>query len=190
MRAQRTSAAAIGGVTLITVCFLASAVLRLGDLGAALAQEGELATAVAPRLAGYETDNAEDLLAAIREREQQLEREAARLAERGQALAVAEARLAEQIEAFEIARAGLEETIALADSAAERDLAQMTAVYERMKPQEAAGIVQRMDITFAAGLLARMKPEIAAGILTSMEPETAYAITLMVASRNARAPRE
>jgi flagellar motility protein MotE (MotC chaperone) len=190
MPRSTSSATAIGGAGLIAVCFLASAALRVGDLGVALAQEAELPVMASARLSGCEPGEADGLLAAIREREQQLEREADRLADRGQALSVAETRLAEQIEAFEEAKAGLEETLAIADGAAERDLAQMTAVYERMKPQEAAGIVQRMDLGFAAGLLARMNPEIAAGILTSMEPETAYAITVMVASRNARAPRE
>lgn len=176
----------LGGVGLIALCFLASAALRVGEIGIALAGEpGRAATAPA-----CEPPDPDGLLAAIREREQQLEQEAARLAERGQTLAVAEAKLAEQIEAFETARAQLEETLTIADSAAERDIAQMTAVYERMKPQEAAAIVERMDIQFAAGLLARMKPEIAAQILTSMNADTAYAITLTVASRNARAPTD
>jgi flagellar motility protein MotE (MotC chaperone) len=178
--------ATIGGVGLIVVCFLGSAGMRLGEFGAALAQE-MAAREAAPAAPAPEADG---LLAAIRDREAQLDAEAQRLAERQQALAVAEERLAEQLAAAEAARAQLEETLALADRAAERDIAQMTAVYERMKPAEAAAIFARMDLTFAAGLLARMKPEVAAEILAGMEPDAAYAVTLVVASRNAAVPTE
>ena len=76
----------------------------------------------------------------------------------------------------------------MADQAAERDLARMTTVYENMKPPEAAKIFETMDVGFAAGLLARMRPDVAAQVLTGMKPETAYAVTLTIASRNARVP--
>jgi flagellar motility protein MotE (MotC chaperone) len=181
-------AAALGGVALIALCFLASALIRLGDVGMALAQDAVAALPAAA--AGCEPSDPDGLLDAIRAREAQLEAEAARIAERQQSLNVAEAKLAEQLAAFETARAGLEATLALAEDAAENDIARMTAVYERMKPGDAARIVGRMDISFASGLVARMKPESAAEVLTAMEPDAAYAITLTIASRNARAPTE
>jgi flagellar motility protein MotE (MotC chaperone) len=59
-----------------------------------------------------------------------------------------------------------------------------------MKPEDAARILSRMDIAFASGLVARMKPEIAAEVLTKMEADSAYAITVTIASRNARVPTE
>jgi flagellar motility protein MotE (MotC chaperone) len=180
----RPGAATLGGVGLIVLCFVASAGLRLGDIGFALAQETGAERAAVP---SAETDA---LLTAIREREAQLEREAARLAERQQTLNVAEARLAEQLAAVEEARGELEATLALADNAAERDIAQMTAVYERMKPEDAARIFARMELSFAAGLLVRMKPEVAALVLAGMEPDTAYAVTVMIASRHARVPTD
>ena len=176
--------AAVGGVGLIVLCFLGSAGLRLGEFGTALAQD---IAAPATTTAAPESDA---LLAAIRQREAALDAEAARLAERQQTLAVAEERLNEQLATVEAARAQLEETLALADRAAERDIAQMTAVYEKMKPEEAAAIFARMELSFAAGLLVRMKPEIAAEVLAGMEPDTAYAVTLMIASRNAAVPTE
>jgi flagellar motility protein MotE (MotC chaperone) len=184
--APRRNGAAIGGVALIAICFLTSAGLRLGGVGYALAQ-GTLDGPAAVD-AGCSPAAPEELLAAIRERELQLERDAERLAERRQTLNVAEAKLAEQLAAFEEAQAGLEETLALADGAAERDIAQMTAVYERMKPEDAARIVERMELSFASGLLVRMNPDSAAQVLTGMDADRAYAITLMIASRNARAP--
>lgn len=171
------------GIALIASCFIASAALRATGVGVALAGS---TTGDAPA----EALEADRFLAAIREREAQLEAEAARLAERAETLALAEERLEEQIAAFEKAQAGLEETLALADGAAERDIARMTAVYERMKPGDAARIFETMEVSFASGLLIGMKPETAALVLANMEPQKAYAITVMATGRNAAVPTE
>ena len=193
--AGRTSRpVALGGVGLIVLCFVGSAALRLTESGAALAQEiGALAAAgpeAAPELTCPVAEDADSLLAAIRDRSAQIASEEARLADRAQTLAVAETRLAEQLAAFEKARSDLEATLAMADGAAERDLDRMTTVYESMKPAEAAKIFERMDVTFAAGLLARMRPEVAAQVLAGMNADGAYALTLTIASRNSRVPVE
>lgn len=183
----------LGGVGLIVICFLGSAALRLTENGLAIAEEiGSFgpndSEAISSRSdAGADADA---LLVAIREREAQLDAEAARIADRAQNLNVAEAKLAEQLGAFEIAQRNLEETLAMADKAAERDIDQMTKVYEAMKPADAARIIERMDVSFAAGLLARMRPEIAANVLTGMEPDSAYAVTLTITSRNSAVPTE
>ena len=103
---------------------------------------------------------------------------------------MAEAKLAEQLAAFEKAQKNLEKTLAMADQAAESDIARMTTVYENMKPADAAQIFETMDVGFAAGLLARMRPDVAAQVLTGMKPETAYAVTLTIASRNAAVPTQ
>jgi flagellar motility protein MotE (MotC chaperone) len=186
----RRSPPAVGGVSLIVLCFLGSAAMRLTESGAALAESR--ATQVQEQKDGGALENgeADRLLLALRDREAQLDAEAAQLADRAQALSVAETKLAEQLEAFETARQQLEATLAQADKAAERDIERMTAVYESMKPEEAARIFERMEVSFAAGLLARMRPEITADVLTSMEPDSAYAVTLTIASRNAAVPTE
>lgn len=183
----------ISGVGLIVLCFAASAALRLQESGVALAQElgalsgGAAEDATAIGAADPDTDA---LLASIREREAQLDAEQARLADRAQTLNVAEAKLAEQLAAFETAQKSLEDTLALADDAAERDIARMTAVYENMKPADAAPIFERMDVSFAAGILSRMKPELAAEVLTGMSADSAYAVTLTIASQNSAVPTE
>lgn len=183
----------LGGVSLIVMCFLGSAALRLTENGSALAQEigtlGARSGETVP-LRGDDATDADALLAAIREREAQLDAEAARLADRAQNLNVAEAKLAEQLDAFEKAQRNLEETLAMADKAAERDIDRMTKVYEAMKPDDAARIIERMDVSFAAGLMARMRPEIAADVLSGMEPDSAYAVTLTITSRNSAVPTE
>jgi flagellar motility protein MotE (MotC chaperone) len=172
------------GAGLIVACFLASALLRATE-NLAFAQDFSDV-----QRAGSEAADRDLLLSAIREREAQLRQEELRLAERSQTLQVSEAKLAEQLAAFEIAQRNLEETLAMADGAAERDIAAMTSVYENMEPKAAARIFERMDVAFAAGLLARMRPEVAADVLTGMEADAAYAITLTITSRNAAVPKQ
>ena len=126
---------------------------------------------------GAATADGDALLAAIREREAQLEAEEKRLADRAQ---TAERRRGEARRAARRLRDGAGqpgEDPRLADQAAERDIARMTTVYENMKPADAARIFERMDVAFAAGLLARMRPEIAAKVLTGMNADAAYAVT-------------
>lgn len=182
-----TARPGLSGVGLIVLCFFGSAALRLTDDGWALAQGIGEAAQGAPEAPADERDA---LLAAIKAREAQLDAEEKRLADRRQSLNVAEAKLAEQLAAFETARKNLEATLALADQAAEKDIARMTTVYENMKPADAARIFERMDVAFAAGLLARMRPDVAALVLTGMEPDAAYAVTLTIASRNAAVPKQ
>lgn len=196
---EMSQAPIIGGMTLVVLCFVGSAALRLADSGPALAEEiREIGTLAAFRPAagggipGQSLPQAEAdaLLRAIREREAQLDAEARQLADRAQAVSVAEKKLAEQLAAFEQARSNLEQTLAMADKAAERDIDQMKTVYESMKPAEAAEIFQKMETSFAAGLLARMRPDVAANVMAAMEPEAAYAVTLTIASRNSAVPKE
>lgn len=175
----------LGGIGLIVLCFFGSAALRVTDDDWALAEGlGEAAAGET----GASAKGGEALLAAIRDREAQLDAEEKRLADRRQSLDVAEEKLQEQLAAFQKAQANLEKTLAMADEAAERDIARMTTVYENMKPAEAAKIFEKMDVAFAAGLLARMRPEVAANVLTGMTPEAAYAVTLTIASRNHGVP--
>jgi flagellar motility protein MotE (MotC chaperone) len=178
----------LGGLWLIVLCFVGSAALRLSDDNWALA-EG-ISDMAQNQGRGAAPDDGAALLTAIREREAQLDAEEARLADRKQSLDVSEQKLKEQLAAFEKAQANLEKTLAMADQAAEKDIAQMTTVYENMKPADAARIFEKMDVSFAAGLLARMRPDVAAQVLTGMSAETAYALTLTIASRNHAVPTE
>ncbi|MGI1662064.1 MotE family protein [Palleronia sp. KMU-117] len=135
--------------------------------------EDELAALLAD-LRGREADVAE------RERVAATRLAAAQLAEER-----ARATLSELLAAEEALRA----TMALADSAAENDLVQLTTVYENMKPQQAAPLFQQMAPDFAAGFLGRMRPDAAAAILSGLTPDSAYAISVILAGRNADVPR-
>lgn len=185
---QRKGSKAVSGMGLIVLCFLGSAVLRVTHGGLALAQEIDAMEAQSK--AAPPPEGSDALMAALREREAQLDADRAKLADRAQTLNVAEAKLAEQLAAFEKAQKQLEATLASADKAAEKDIDRMTTVYENMKPADAARILDRMDVNFASGLLARMRPEIAAQVLTGMNPDAAYAVTLTIASRNSAVPKK
>ena len=126
------------------------------------------------------------ICAPARRRSPQREREAeTRLA----AAELAEERARATLVELQAAERALRATIALADGAAEGDLARLTAVYENMKPQQAAPLFQQMTPGFAAGFLGRMRPDAAAAILSGLEPEAAYAISVILAGRNARVLR-
>ena len=181
-----------GPISLILTCFAISALLRLGSGGVAIAEE--LATTepehVSPIPTEVPTPEVGSLLESIRNRQEQLSRKEEEIATRQKVLNEAEVRIAVQLEKLEQAEQNLARTLAIADSAAENDLQQLTEVYEKMKPKNAAEVFGTMDISFAAGFLSRMRPESAAGILSEMPPNAAYSISVVMAGRNANAPTE
>ncbi|MCF6273331.1 MAG: hypothetical protein L3J37_09120 [Rhodobacteraceae bacterium] len=182
-----------GTISVIVGLFLASGMIRLAEIAPAIAQElGE--GSVQEVLAVPETISSEaqvgPLLAAIQVRETQLTEREAYIDRRSQTLAVAEQRIREQMAALTEAEDKLAATLSLADNATERDVARLTEVYQRMKPAEAAGIFETMDIQFAAGFFSRMRPEAAAAIMANLPAELAYSVSVVMAGRNARAPRE
>lgn len=157
---------------------------QLGDEDAHGAGEGTLATPAecpAPPAA---------LAAALAAREAEIDQRALAVEERMAALDLAEEAITTRLAELEASEARLRETLALADGAAENDLSRLTAVYEAMKPKEAAAIFEAMEPDFAAGFLGRMRPEASAAILGGMKPETAYTISALIAGRNAAVPTE
>ena len=84
----------------------------------------------------------------------------------------------------------LRSVLTIAKEAAEQDITKLIAVYESMKPKSAAALFQEMTPEFSAGFIARMKPEAAALIMTNLEPSVAHAVSVVMAGRNANAPKE
>ena len=185
---ERVSHLRAGALALLIGCFLVSAALRLAIVGPALAQElvpeGGTGEASASRPGSAE------LLATLRARGEALDQRERELAERVALLELAETEIAEKRAALAEAEKDLASTIALADGAAERDLAQLTTIYENVKPKRAAEIFDTMEPSFASGILSRMAPTAAAEVMTLMDPEKAYSITLLIAARNMNAGGE
>jgi flagellar motility protein MotE (MotC chaperone) len=171
-------------VTLAAVLAV-SGLIRAGDaVSAALALD---AGASAGLPAGDPHVDISAALTALRDRQAELDRREAALNERLRSLTLAEHNVAQQMDALRDAEDTLRDLMTKAEEAAEGDLAQLTAVYENMKPKEAALLFERMSPGFAAGFLGRMRPDSAASILSGLTPELAYAISVLLAGRNAEA---
>jgi len=186
-----------GALFVVTGLLVTSGLVRFGDetgraiaeanLSENLALEQEMTVGAQNCL---EPKALDAILAAINTREDRVMLREGQLADRIQALAVAEAEIAAQIAILETAEKSLAETISIAESATDDDLIRLTSVYENMKPKDAAALFEEMASEFAAGFLARMRADSAAAIMAGLEPTTAYAISLIIAGRNAQVPRE
>lgn len=191
-RARRGTLHVIGGLMVM------SAIVRVMGAGQAYA-EADIAPSAGPVVSDVSketsteplsaTDNAA-LLQAMQQREARLAEKEAQMANRMQALRLAEKEASERVAAMTAAEESLKSTIALADVAAENDIARLVAVYENMKPKEAAALFSQMTPDFAAGFLGLMNPVVAAQILSLVSPESAYSISVVLAGRNAGVPTQ
>jgi len=181
-----------GTITVIVGLFLASGLIRAVEIAPAFAEEmlPEIATGPMEMASAEPAPDMPELLKAIQDREAQITEREAYIDRRMQTLAVAEQRIREQMDALREAESKLAATLTLADSATEEDVARLTEVYQRMKPTEAADIFETMDIQFAAGFFSRMRPESSAAIMANLPADLAYSISVVMAGRNANAPRE
>ena len=182
----------IGGLLLL------SGIVRAMESGQAWAQSQaaidagppvEVAPQPDPAFAGEVGDNPA-LLQALRQREARIADREKQMEDRMQALQLAEREASERVAALTAAEDSLKSTLALADVAAEADVQKLVAVYQNMKPKEAAALFSQMPPDFAAGFLGLMDPAIAAQILTQVSPETAYSISVVLAGRNAGVPTQ
>lgn len=128
------------------------------------------------------------LVEALKIRENEINERERQAKVQAEALATARAEIDKKLAQLEAAEKKLRSTIALADEAAENDLARLTTVYENMKPKDAAALFEEMDPEFAAGFMGRMRPDAAANILAGLSPQIAYSISAILAGRNAEVP--
>lgn len=131
----------------------------------------------------------ENLLAALQAREDQVLADEAALAERKAQLDAAQADIAAQLASLTAAEERLLQTLSLTESAAEDDVARLVAVYENMKPAQAAVLFAQMDVTFAAGFFIRLRPDFAGAVMAELDPVAAYAISAVLAGRHANTPQ-
>jgi flagellar motility protein MotE (MotC chaperone) len=177
-----------GALFIVAMLFAASGALRLGSgVGTALARTGEDPESAA---ASATCEQPAALAQALSEREALVAEREAALKDRLAALALADTAITERMAELQAMEDELRAMIALADGAAEADIDRLTAVYQAMKPKDAAALFETMSPEFAAGFLGRMTPEAAAAILSGMSAEAAYGVSVIVAGRNAGAPKD
>lgn len=200
-----------GSLVLIALLFACSGALRIGDgIGSALAEAkgakeadaemdhdgAEAAVEGHEAVEGISEGNAvcppppAELAASLLEREGRLASQEAAIADREAALALADEAITLRLDELKKAEEELRATLAMADGAAEEDIARLVAVYETMKPKDAARLFDAMDAEFAAGFLGNMRPDAAAAVMAGMTPEKAYAVTAILAGRNSSVPKE
>jgi len=180
-----------GALFILAMLFASSGALRLGsEVGVALARVEDSLPVPA------KTSNPVDcpamplaLAEALTLREDRVVLREAALEDRMAALDLAETAILRGMEEMQALEERLRSTVAMADGAAEADLERLTAVYQAMKPKDAAALFQAMAPDFAAGFLGRMQPDAAAAILSGMSADAAYGISVIVAGRNANAPK-
>lgn len=192
-KTARKKAPGRGALWIVAMLFLMSGVVRLGDHGVAIAEEVSSLVSAAS-----DTGNADamceadedivQVLAVLREREQAVMQREEQLENRLHALKAAEQQIDRKMQELLNAEQQLKSTMALADGAAEKDLEQLTQVYENMKPKQAIPLFAQMDPQFAAGFLGRMRSEVAAQIMAGLEPQKSYAISVILAGRNSNVP--
>lgn len=192
MNRRKRPTAGRGALLVIAVLFLCSGAMRLVEsVGAALAENAKTHTGPADVTLPAECPAPPAALAAaLSEREGRLRTREAALLDRESALALADQAVTQRLAALEAAEQELRKTLALADGAAEADITRLVAVYETMKPKDAARLFDRMEADFAAGFLGRMRPDAAAAVLAGMQPDQAYAVSATLAGRNALVPKD
>ena len=192
-----------GILALLTLVFVGSGLLRVGSVSTAFAATGDDTHTEEPMtddvlmdqldyngsMTAADMNAVSTALAAIEGRAEALDAREAAIAERQSQLEAAERLIAARLEELAAAEERLDALLSVADSAAASDVDQLISFYEAMSSEDAAELFTEMDPNFAAGFLARMRPESGAGIMAELEPEQAYAISVILATRNADVPR-
>lgn len=179
-------------LTVVVGLLVLSGGLRFAiGIGPALAvAEGALPAPPSDSVAFAPEPEIEPLLAALQAREARVTARETAIDDRLIALTAAEEELGKRLAELEQAEASLLAALALSETANDADITRLTAVYENMKPADAAGLFEQMEPAFASGFLVRMRPEAAAAIMAGLDPQTAYSVSVIIAGRNANAPTE
>lgn len=189
-RRSRARRRRVGLLLGLGAIFVLSAVLRIGQIG----HPSGMSPAIASETDGSGVDMVgptAPLRAALDEVERlraDLERREAEIEERESTVAAAQVLVEERLAELSAVEDRLTSLMSLSDTAAETDIDRLTRVYETMEPDAAAPLFAQMEPSFAAGFLSRMSPAASAALMSELEPQTAYAISVVLATRNAAAP--
>lgn len=180
----------LGARPLIVIVFFfaLSGGLRFALLGTeALAADGIEQPGPSAQAAAHEpaSQGISDLIEDLQRRKKELDERERQIEERLALVEEAEEALRRDLSLVEEAEARLQAAIEVADDAAADDLGRLIAVYESMKSADAAALFQAMTPEFAAGFLSEMRAEAAASIMSEITPEFAYAVSVIIAGRNA-----
>lgn len=99
-------------------------------------------------------------------------------------LEVTEGKVEEKIAELRDLEKSLKKLVGLQSEKEETDLNRLVKVYETMKPQDAAPIIQRLDETTQVAIMGRMKEAKMAAIFAKMEDDTPQILTVLLMERS------
>lgn len=147
------------------------------------ADEGDHASSVIPA-DGYASAADVDIMNSMENRDAKYEAWEGELKMRERMLEVAEGKVEGKIAELRELEATLRSLVEVQSEKEESDLARLVKVYETMKPQDSAPIIQRLDEDTQLAIAARMKEAKLAAIFAKMEDDTPQKLTVRLMERS------
>ncbi|WCR11210.1 hypothetical protein JHW45_02035 [Paracoccus stylophorae] len=122
----------------------------------------------------------------LRDRALRIERYMESIETRKAQLAQAEQALQRKLVELKAQKGGIRSRSDSATEAVRSDIERLVAVYDQMKPAEAAAILTNLPADFAAEILMRVRPETGARIIAAVEPRQAALMTAQMGARSVR----
>ncbi len=120
----------------------------------------------------------------LRDRGLRIERYMEEIDNRKAEIATAEASLRARLTELKAVKASLRSGSQTRASALQSDIDRLVAVYDQMKPGEAAAVLTNLPADFAAEILMRVQPETGARIIAAVQPEQAAVLTTHMGARS------
>ena len=121
------------------------------------------------------------LLQALQDRRQQLDKREADIITREGVVKTADAIVMQRIETLKGVEANIQKLLGQVDDMEQKRIANLVAVYEKMKPKDAAKVWEGMSDEVLLPIASRMKNQSLSLILAKVSPERARAITAKLA---------
>ena len=129
------------------------------------------------------TDAEVELLQALAERREEIERRARVVDEREALLQAAERRIEEKVVELKTLQGRIEALLKQHEAQTEEQYRSLVKIYSNMKPKDAARIFEELDMDVLLPVVERMKERKTAPILAKMNPDKAKSITTELAQR-------
>jgi flagellar motility protein MotE (MotC chaperone) len=123
------------------------------------------------------------ILERLSDRRQQLDRRDEDLAMRENLIKAAEKRVEAKVAELKALEAKVKSTLNQRDESEAKRFNGIVAMYEKMKPKDAARIFNRLDLKILVDVATQMKPATMSEILAQMSPEAAERLTVELAQR-------
>ena len=125
------------------------------------------------------------LVEELRIREDRIKKALAELDNKKAEIASARASITAELRRLKDAGPSISKSRTSNQRAVDDDVARLVAVYEAMKPKEAAAVLSSLPANFSAEILMRVNPETGARIIAAIAPEKAAILTTYMGARSA-----